>query len=80
VKDKCLSVLIKPTTKTTWTDQDANPGILDERPATNRLNHGMAKTVGTPFICVLQYYTAILSSKNDWKIESSSSSSSSKQS
>jgi hypothetical protein len=31
------------TTNLTWIDPDANPGLSGERPATNRLSHGMAK-------------------------------------
>jgi hypothetical protein len=31
-----------PTTNRTWTDPGSNPGLRDERPATNRLSHGTA--------------------------------------
>jgi hypothetical protein len=31
------------TTNPTWTDPGPNPGLRGERPATNRLSHGMAK-------------------------------------
>jgi hypothetical protein len=30
------------TTNPTWTDPGSNPGLLYERPATNRLSHGTA--------------------------------------
>jgi hypothetical protein len=30
------------TTNLAWTDQGSNPGILGERPATNRLSHDTA--------------------------------------
>jgi hypothetical protein len=30
------------TTNPTWTDPGSNPGLSGERPATNRLSHGMA--------------------------------------
>jgi hypothetical protein len=32
-----------PTTNPTWSDPSANTGLRGERPAINRLNHGMAK-------------------------------------
>jgi hypothetical protein len=32
------------TKNTTWIDPGANPGLRGERPATNRLSHGMAGT------------------------------------
>jgi hypothetical protein len=32
------------TTNLTWTDPGSNPGLRGERPATNRLSHGKAKT------------------------------------
>jgi hypothetical protein len=35
----CPSVTLS-TINTTWIDLDANPGLRDERPATNDLNHG----------------------------------------
>jgi hypothetical protein len=33
------------TTNPTWIDQDANPGLRGERPATNDLSHGTANAV-----------------------------------
>jgi hypothetical protein len=32
------------TTNLTWTDLGSNPGLDGERPTTNRLSHGTAKT------------------------------------
>jgi hypothetical protein len=32
------------TTNPIWTDPGSNPGLRDERPATNRLGHGTAAT------------------------------------
>jgi hypothetical protein len=29
------------TTNPTWTDPGSSPGLRDEKPATNRLSHGM---------------------------------------
>jgi hypothetical protein len=33
------------TSNLTWTDQGSNPALRSERPATNRLSHGMAVTI-----------------------------------
>jgi hypothetical protein len=40
----CPSVTFS-TTKTTWTDPSANPGLRGERPATNRLSHNTANLI-----------------------------------
>jgi len=41
-RETCPSATLS-TTNPTWTDPGANPGLSGERPATNRLSHGMAK-------------------------------------
>jgi hypothetical protein len=33
------------TTNPTWIDPGANPGLLGERPTTNRLSHGTASII-----------------------------------
>jgi hypothetical protein len=40
--EKPLSQCHFCTTNPTWTDPDANTGLVCEKPATNRLNHGTA--------------------------------------
>jgi hypothetical protein len=52
------------TTNPTSTDQGSNPGLRDERPATNRLSHGTAlKTVHyykkLPDILVIKFVFAL---------------------
>jgi len=39
--EKTRSSVTLSITNPTWTDQAANPGLRGERPATNRLSHGM---------------------------------------
>jgi hypothetical protein len=39
---KNLSQYHLSTTNPTWIDPESNPGLRDERPATNPLNHGTA--------------------------------------
>jgi hypothetical protein len=42
--ETCPSVTLS-TTNPTWTDPGSNPGLRGERPATNRLSHGMALVI-----------------------------------
>jgi hypothetical protein len=58
------------TTNITWIYPDANPGLRGERPATNRLSHGMAlwqlcylHTVLVPVRTVLRWAVALPSSQ-----------------
>jgi hypothetical protein len=41
----CLSATLS-TANLTWTDLGSNPGLRGERPATDRLSHGTARTNG----------------------------------
>jgi hypothetical protein len=41
------------TTNPTWPDQGSNPGLLGERPATNRLSHG---TVRIGLLCFMSSF------------------------
>jgi hypothetical protein len=42
VREKSCPSATLSTTNPTWTDQESNPGLHGEKPATNRLSHGTA--------------------------------------
>jgi hypothetical protein len=46
-RKKPCPIAILSTAKPTWTEPDANPGLRDEKPGTNRLSHGSAKRFRT---------------------------------
>ena len=48
-EETCLSATLS-TTIPTWTEPGSNPGLRDERPATNRLSHGTAPCYSLTFI------------------------------
>jgi hypothetical protein len=47
-------------TNPTWTDTGSNPGLCGERPATNRLSHGTASTLGFTMSSIFLSYVVIL--------------------